>query len=197
MATPAIRELVKDHANKANLLQAARQIRWPGERLPTLIYDTIANLLPRSQTDPHLRSVFCNIISDRAVDDEPDAPPITVANTIDDEPCPPFEFAYSNRLVYGNNVRRGNPERLVRCGCVGGCKPDSKTCECVKHQRLYWKLLGYERTGFNVDENGHVIEPEFPIFECNDECGCDEGCMNRVCGDTVSREGMLTGWPAL
>ncbi|KAG1884046.1 hypothetical protein F4604DRAFT_1734514 [Suillus subluteus] len=46
---------------------------------------------------------------------------------------------------------------LKSCGCVGRCDPKSKTCG-----------------------KGSLQFFGMPIFECNDFCGCDEDCPNRV-----------------
>jgi histone-lysine N-methyltransferase SUV39H len=34
--------------------------------------------------------------------------------------------------------------------------------------------------GFVYNEKGKVLNPGYPIFECNDACECSEECMNRV-----------------
>ncbi|KAH7107900.1 SET domain-containing protein [Auriculariales sp. MPI-PUGE-AT-0066] len=195
MSDPDVQRLQRSAA----LVRAARNIRWPGETVDTLMLDAIAQLHPHNLTDPNLRAVFQATL-DRC--DEPHADlekiRITVENQIDAEPCPPFEFHYTNSLVYGNNVHRGEPARLKGCGCEGGCKPDSKTCACLRTQNMYWKIFGFA-AGFNVDAEGCVVDPGFPIFECNEACGCDETCMNRVVQrgrqySVVIRKTLRKGW---
>lgn len=163
------------------LLSAAREIRWSAEEVDTLLYDVINNLHEHNQFDPSLRRIFEHVMSVNTMHDEPNAPPITVANSINDDPCPPWEFYYTNKLFYGQNVVRGDPGKLKGCGCVGGCRPDSKTCACLRRQHRYFQLTDKSTTlGFNYDQNGQIKDSRFPVFECNDACGCDETCMNRV-----------------
>ncbi|EJD35572.1 SET domain-containing protein [Auricularia subglabra TFB-10046 SS5] len=128
-----------------------------------------------------MRQLFEHVMSVNTMHDEPDAPPITVDNKINDDPCPPWEFYYTNKLFYGQNVKRGDSAKLKGCDCVGGCRPDSKTCSCLRRQHRYLRLHGESPPlQFNYDQNGRVIYLDYPIFECNDACGCDESCMNRV-----------------
>ncbi|KZV86722.1 SET domain-containing protein [Exidia glandulosa HHB12029] len=126
-----------------------------------------------------MKDTFEQMICANTLNSEPYAPPVTVANPVDDEPCPPWEFLYTNDLKYGKHVRRGKPENLKGCNCIGGCKPGSTTCACLHRQKQYFGLFGINKE-FNYDENGRYVNDEFPIFECNDACGCDEDCMNRV-----------------
>ncbi|EJD35580.1 SET domain-containing protein [Auricularia subglabra TFB-10046 SS5] len=156
-------------------------MRWPAEEVDTLLYDVINNLHEHNQYDPSQRQVFEHVMAVNTMHDEPDAPPITVDNKFNDDPCPPWEFYYTNKLVYGQNVKRGDPKKLKGCKCVGGCRPDSKTCACLRRQHRHFQLFDETMEAqFNYDQNGRVIDPRFPIFECNDACGCDETCMNRV-----------------
>ncbi|KZV97869.1 SET domain-containing protein [Exidia glandulosa HHB12029] len=133
--------------------------------------------------DPDLRDVFLSIIQQNTLNDEPDAAAITISNTVDDDPCPPWEFAYTNRVLYGHGVRRGDKSKLQGCGCVGGCSATSASCACLHRQRRFFQLGGndFEDYGFNYNADGQVLDYRFPVFECNDECGCDpETCLNRV-----------------
>lgn len=166
---------------RAQLVRAARALRWPAEEVDTIMYDVIDNLHEHNRRDPSMRRVFENVMVSNTLHDEPDAPPITVANTVNADPCPPWEFHYTNKLLYGQNVRRGDPAKLKGCNCVGGCRPDSKTCSCLKRQYRYLRLNNdISFRGFIYNEDGTIRVLDFPIFECNDACGCDESCMNRV-----------------
>ncbi|KAL7280548.1 hypothetical protein ACG7TL_005480 [Trametes sanguinea] len=109
--------------------------------------------------------------------DEPDAPPVYIVNDIDDELTPPLEFYYSNLMWHGEGVPAPDHENLQGCNCVGPCDPASKTCACVKRQRKYWEGGS---NGFIYDSNGKLREHQYPIFECNMNCGCSEDCPNRV-----------------
>ncbi|OSD07078.1 SET domain-containing protein [Trametes coccinea BRFM310] len=109
--------------------------------------------------------------------DEPDAPPVYIVNDVDDEPTPPLEFYYSNLMWHGEGVPKPDHENLQGCDCVGPCDPTSRTCACVKRQRKYWDGGS---NGFIYDRKGKLREHEYPIFECNMNCGCSEDCPNRV-----------------
>lgn len=166
------------------LIQAARKIRWPAAEVDTLMVDLIIGMPEYYRLDPALRTTFVQMICANTLNSEPYAPPVTVANPVDDEPCPPWEFYYTNDLLYGKNVRRGDPKKLKGCDCVGGCNPNSSTCACLRRQKQYFGLAGMDEDTckFNYDDNERVVNTSFPVFECNEACGCDEDCMNRVSG---------------
>lgn len=63
--------------------------------------------------------------------------PIGVINNIDSEGAPPdMEFEYSNEMLYNLDVP--DPEKGLGCGCDGPCDPNSRTCTCLKRQKLYF-----------------------------------------------------------
>jgi hypothetical protein len=109
------------------------------------------------------------------------APPIQIWNPVDDEPCPTFEFIYSNEMYYDKDIGGPDYKNLKGCDCIGGCKPDSKTCSCLARQE-YWTAdkRDFRFKGFAYDNEGLIQDQSFPTFECNWKCGCDETCMNRV-----------------
>ncbi|KIM29229.1 hypothetical protein M408DRAFT_68124 [Serendipita vermifera MAFF 305830] len=112
--------------------------------------------------------------------DEPEAPPIDIKNEVDNDPCPPWEFLYTNLLVRGDGVPKA-PEKstLKGCSCIGGCPSDSDMCECAaKNMQLRSEVR--TTTGFLYDSEGRLREFDHPIFECNDACACAEYCNNRV-----------------
>lgn len=121
--------------------------------------------------------VFEAEIHANTADDEPYAPPIHIINEIDDEPTPPVEFYYSNLMWHGEGVPKPDHDNLHGCDCFGPCDPTSTTCACVKRQREYQ----WDQGGFIYDKKGKLRAHEYPIFECNMNCGCTEDCMNRVC----------------
>ncbi|KAF8625331.1 hypothetical protein AX17_006873 [Amanita inopinata Kibby_2008] len=145
--------------------------------LPHSLQDHINHMSEWTRLLPDMRTVFIAAIQENTAMDEPDAPPITVDNAIDDEPAPPWEFHYSNHMWHGGGVPPPDFENLVSCDCVGRCDPRSKTCACVRRQR---EALGDENMDFLYDNRGRLKEAGYPIFECNDLCGCDDDCRNRV-----------------
>jgi histone-lysine N-methyltransferase SUV39H len=132
------------------------------------------NLLAASQ---HV--IFEAAIKESTADNEPDAPAIRIFNEIDDKVTPPWEFHYTNKMWHGEGVPGPDLKTLRGCDCEGHCDPKSKTCLCVQKQSKY---LDTSRVGFVYDHRGHLIESlvNYPIFECNDFCGCGDDCQNRV-----------------
>lgn len=60
-------------------------------------------------------------------------------------PPPPFEFYYTNEMVYHKDVPE--PELGAGCGCEGPCDPDNMECLCVRRQMKYFYDVGLQ--GFN------------------------------------------------
>ncbi|KAG8934546.1 hypothetical protein FRC02_009758 [Tulasnella sp. 418] len=178
-------------------------IRWinpfddktlPAIRLPTDLQDMVNQLPPEYKMDPFNRVLFKQLIIQGTKFDEPSAPEIEIVNDVDDEPCPPFEFVWTNRMLYGEGVPRMNRD-LKGCTCIGGkCDPRSKTCACVQRQEFYYKAAGWVTNevdvvegeeedvfnGFIYDERKLLRAHAVPIWECNAACGCSEACQNRV-----------------
>lgn len=149
--------------------------------LPHIFQDYINNMPVYLRTMPAMRNVFEALIMENTVNDEPDAPNIEVQNDVDDEATPPWEFYYSNEMWLGEGVPRPDIENLVKCSCKGVCNPKSKTCACLKRQREECQDPNLE---FAYDKTGKLQIPGYPIFECNDLCGCGDKCRNRVSGHT-------------
>ncbi|PVG00089.1 SET domain-containing protein [Serendipita vermifera] len=130
--------------------------------------------------------------------DEPEAPPITVKNLIDDEPCPVWEFFYTNKFVRGDGVPKPpSPDQRTGCSCIGGCKDDSSSCACALAQEKYGKE--YDVQGFLYDQDGCLKFIGPPILECNEACSCADYCVNRVAGRgrryrVEIRKTEKTGW---
>ncbi|KAJ6551653.1 SET domain-containing protein [Mycena capillaripes] len=127
----------------------------------------------------HLRRLFESAIRENTAEDEPDAPAIEIINEVDSEPCPPWEFYYTNRLWLADGIDPPDMSQLVGCDCKGKCDPKSTTCSCLRRQKEY--LKSYFDSGFAYDNKGRLRMPGVPIFECNSLCGCDDDeCRNRV-----------------
>lgn len=131
-----------------------------------------------------LRDMFESAIIQNTAEDEPDAPDIRLVNNVDEEPTPPFEFYYTNRLYHSDPVPPPDYKNLKGCTCIGTCDPNSKTCACIKRQIDAFIGTENEHNGFLYDERGRLLRHEYPIYECNDACGCTEACRNRVSADS-------------
>jgi histone-lysine N-methyltransferase SUV39H len=125
--------------------------------------------------------MFEDMITKNTVEDEPNAPCVRVINAIDDEPSPPWEFYYSNKVFYEPGLLPPNKDELVSCNCIGGCRPDSKTCACLKKQNKAWDKDDSWESGFAYGPDGAIRGHGIPVFECNENCLCDADCCNRVC----------------
>lgn len=155
--------------------------------LPHELQDRV-NALPQSYRHSHQATVLFEAMIDEAMDDELGAPPISIINEVTDEGAPPWEFVYTNQMWYGEGIPAPDIKNLKSCGCVGRCDPKSKTCECAKRQRQHLKRYiangtipgTWNGVPFLYDNKGSLQFFEIPIFECNDFCGCDEDCPNRV-----------------
>ncbi|EJD04424.1 uncharacterized protein FOMMEDRAFT_167613 [Fomitiporia mediterranea MF3/22] len=139
------------------------------------------NYFPAWGRNPRLlKDMFEQAILQNTNDDEPNAPAIQIINNVDDQPAPPFEFYYTNRLYHHENVPPPDYENLQGCGCMGKCDPQSATCACLHRQLAIFRGQDNYHEGFVYDDKGRAQIQGFPIFECNDACGCDEDCTNRV-----------------
>ncbi|PIL36073.1 histone methyltransferase [Ganoderma sinense ZZ0214-1] len=145
------------------------------ENIPHDLHDRLNALPPSARHASNLQAIFEAEIAANTAEDEPNAPPIRVTNDVDDEPTPPMEFYYSNLMWHSTEVPRPDFDALKGCGCVGACNPNSKTCTCVQRQKEQCdKLAGF------LYQKGKLISHEYPIFECNINCGCSDDCPNRV-----------------
>ncbi|THH04749.1 hypothetical protein EW145_g5290 [Phellinidium pouzarii] len=148
--------------------------------IPKELVNEVNDMPTWSRNPDVLRQVFESVIMTNTTHDEPEAPYIRVINNIDDDPTPPFEFYYTNYLWHGEGVPPPDYDNLQGCTCIGKCNPRSKTCACVKRQKAAITATGHTWDGFVYDKDGHLREHGFPIFECNDACGCTDDCTNRV-----------------
>lgn len=172
------RMLMKEYANHHVL----------AKDLPHELQDRINALSSRARREGNMQvKLFEQAIIENTFEDEPHAPSICIINEFDDELTPPLEFHYSNLMWHGEGVPKPDVANLQGCGCIGPCDPKSKTCRCLVHQKQYWS----DGPGFLYQEEGRNKGQlkifDYPIFECNDFCGCSEDCPNRVrrlCIDT-------------
>ena len=124
------------------------------------------------------KEMFEAVIYENTYDDEPSAPRISIVNDVDGdlEVTPAWEFHYSNHIWHSDNVPPADLANLRGCDCEGYCDPNSQTCSCLKRQQEYSGHI----PGFIYDDKSRLKQRGFPIFECNDLCGCLDGCRNRV-----------------
>jgi histone-lysine N-methyltransferase SUV39H len=140
---------------------------------------------PYTQMMGGMRDLFEAMVLENTVDDEPDAPPIELQNDVDEEPTPPWEFYYTNKMWHGEGVPPPDVKNLISCSCKGVCDPRSKTCACLMNQR---NVAADPYLEFAYDKAGRLKIPGYPVFECNDLCGCGDECRNRVgCDELMLR----------
>lgn len=155
--------------------------KYPGEKLDTRIIDMM-NALPEPwKRDVTTKINFESYMMSSVSTYNPWSPPIKVINTIDAQPNPPWEFVYTERMVYGNGVKKPTREerRTMGCECYPYCKPDDRNCACLRRQEKYGREV--ELKGFRYKRDGLLpFTGPVPIFECTDGCRCNEDCPNRV-----------------
>ncbi|KAG5721632.1 Histone-lysine N-methyltransferase, H3 lysine-9 specific [Termitomyces sp. T112] len=147
--------------------------------LPHTLQDTINSFSEAGRRHISLRTVMEAAIRENTAEDEPDAPLIEIINEVDDDPTPPWEFHYSNKMWFGEDVPLPDLTKVVHCNCVGRCDPKIKPCACAERQRD-WVDGMFQSPDFLYDGKGHVKATDYPVFECNDLCGCSDECRNRV-----------------
>ncbi|KAG8720934.1 hypothetical protein FRC08_017171 [Ceratobasidium sp. 394] len=178
--------------------QPAENPTIPGEELETWRVDIINNSYP-GRSGP--RGTFEGFMDEAMRENEPCAPAIPVENRVDDQPCPPWEFIYCNRVLYGQNVPRPDHDALVGCNCLGPCNPNNKDCSCVQKQEA-WLAASQglsDYSGFAFDENSRIRFHHGAVFGCNSKCTCDLECRNKVWQQgrkhkVVLRKTKLKGW---
>ncbi|KAH7885160.1 hypothetical protein F5I97DRAFT_2031415 [Phlebopus sp. FC_14] len=147
------------------------------------------NALPIEYRNSDFARVVLEAVIQEAMDNEPDAPPIEIyQNNIGEETTPPWEFVYTNHMWFGEGVPPPDIKNLKSCGCIGRCDPKSKTCACAKRQYEWAKPYiadgtfpsSWQGSPFVYDNKGLLQMFGCPIFECNQFCGCDDDCPNRV-----------------
>jgi [histone H3]-lysine9 N-trimethyltransferase SUV39H len=185
LSPPPIPVSVKREIQKVTF-EMSRLFNEPSFKTSEDIPDVIEPHL-NSLTQRQLRLADAKLIFEMkmAEAEDPDAPPIKIFNPIegDKEPCPPFEFIYTNEMYHDKETGGPDHKNLKGCDCVGACDPNSKTCSCVIRQE-YWTadVNNPHSNGFAYESDGRMKDglQSYPIFECNWKCGCDETCTNRV-----------------
>ncbi|KAI5823669.1 hypothetical protein K523DRAFT_286400 [Schizophyllum commune Tattone D] len=105
-------------------------------------------------------------------------PPMRIINEVDGDATPPWEFHYSNVMWHGKHVPKPNRKDRVGCGCIGDCS-SNRYCACLKEQRRWTETWGLKGFAYDKDKRLIIFE-QLPVFECNELCGCDDNCRNRV-----------------
>ncbi|TFK90557.1 SET domain-containing protein, partial [Polyporus arcularius HHB13444] len=164
--------------DKRRIAKEFAPITQLAEDIPHDLHDRLNSLPPSARRAGNMQVlIFEAEIRANTAEDEPNAPPIRIINEVDDEPTPPLEFYYSNLMWHGKGVPKPDYDALQGCGCNGPCDPLSKTCACVRRQKSF---LDGPSSGFLYDKKGKLKLHDYPIFECNMNCGCSDDCPNRV-----------------
>lgn len=160
------------------LLEFAPKVFYSRD-IPHAVQDLMNTMEPYYRRSIMAREMFEAVIYENTSEDEPKAPRISIINDVDDdlEVTPAWEFYYSNRIWHSDGVPPPDLSNLRGCDCEGYCDPKSQTCSCLKRQQEHSEHI----SGFIYDDKGRLKQRGFPIFECNDLCGCLDGCRNRVC----------------
>ncbi|CAN7017778.1 unnamed protein product [Brassica oleracea var. botrytis] len=98
----------------------------------------------------------------------------------------PWEcFTYVTKPMLNPSVDLAKEKLQLRCGCPGSvCSP--VTCDHVylfgndfeESRDIYGKSM---RCRFPYDDKERIIlEEGYPVYECNELCGCSRTCHNRV-----------------
>ncbi len=158
------------------IMREYANVRLRARDIPHRIQDFMNTLSPlMKQTPEYERNIFKAIIRRNTADVEPHAPEIDIINEVDNESCPSLEFYYTNYMWHSDSVPSLDTSQLKGCGCYPVCLPDS-SCSCLKRQQEFYDE---NMSGFNYSR-GHLRYEEYPVFECNALCGCEDDCRNRV-----------------
>ncbi|CAE6505965.1 unnamed protein product [Rhizoctonia solani] len=164
--------------------QVKDEVLIQGDKLVTWRVDLVNSMPESYRKNGGARAVFEAYMDDAMRLTEPCASAIKVENTVDSEPCPPWEFVYYNTMLYGANVPKPDLDALEGCDCLGPCDPENQDCACVRRQERYYAELGGEATadttGFACTENGMIKYHSGAVFGCNSRCSCDLECSNKV-----------------
>lgn len=100
---------------------------------------------------------------------DPGSALVSVENNVDLEKCPKdFKFIqdYINTITSINVT----PEPVTFCSCKEDCYNTRSDC-CPNDSDGRFAYSRYKRL---------ILEPGYPIFECNDKCSCPKTCTNRI-----------------
>ncbi|KAJ4902855.1 Histone-lysine N-methyltransferase SUVR5 [Raphanus sativus] len=115
--------------------------------------------------------------------------PVPISCVVDEDllnPEKPWEsFTYVTKPMLNPSADLANENVQLTCGCSGSvCSP--ATCDHVylfgndfeEARDIYGKSM---RCRFPYDDKERIIlEEGYPVYECNDLCGCSRTCQNRV-----------------
>ncbi|KAF8308267.1 SET domain-containing protein [Clavulina sp. PMI_390] len=110
------------------------------------------------------------------------APRIYIINDVDAEPCPPMDFLFTNKLIFGEGVP-DLTKNAGGCTCEGVCEPLAGKCLCAGLQAAYYDAAHDGetlQTGWMYTEDGRLKEFNTRVVECNEHCGCSPDCYNKV-----------------
>jgi histone-lysine N-methyltransferase SUV39H len=165
-------------ADARKYLQRAR--KYHRDELDSSFTDRMRDRPIEFQRSTYNRDIYESWILQSTLD-EPNAPPIGVKNTVDEEPCPEWEYFYTNKMIRGDGVPKPlSSNKREGCSCIGGCYSDINICACAARQEPYNHAVREDLHGFLYNEHGQLQEFQLPVFECNDACSCAEYCHNRV-----------------
>ncbi|KAL9933049.1 hypothetical protein V8E36_008304 [Tilletia maclaganii] len=140
---------------------------------------------------------------------ERSAADITLSNDIDAEPCPPWDWCFTDKYIADNltSQRDEADESVEKATPLRGCSCDDDscdpaTCECFARLKLMDPITWSAETDFAYNRFGRLRNGHFEqcvILECNDSCGCSASCRNRLVqhGRTVPLDVFKTahcGW---
>lgn len=178
----ACSEWAREMATKMEPALAIKYLRKAAEHRKDPLDSSFSDRMRAQPTAYQLASYNRRIFESWIINstmNEPEAPPIDVKNIVDDDPCPSWDFTYTNLLVRGDGVPKPpKASDLEGCGCVGGCRSDADACSCAQRNMQFAEAR--DTTGFLYDSQGCLQEFQFPIFECNEACSCADYCNNRV-----------------
>ena len=173
------------------------------EDLPSEPFDPKKLVPPKDQAHNVLNQKFDDAIQ----------PPVTFVNQIDDKQLSgKFQFIKSSIRRPGVDHEPFEDPRYA-CRCIGGCRNDSCSCLVTDEEEDDFgdrlnpavKIVPYQRVQL---ANGHTMSvlretymqnelrngEKSEILECNQYCGCDDNCWNRVVqkGRTIPLEIFMT-----
>lgn len=104
--------------------------------------------------------------------------PITLSNEFHaNSPSPPLDFEFIDHLRYGRGIEPYDINFATFCGCSSGRCSSNATCSCVRDSEDQAVEMRYNEQGLLKDSGN-----DRAIYECNDNCGCEPGCLNHVVG---------------
>lgn len=96
------------------------------------------------------------------------------------------DFKFIEQNILGEGVELAGQDFQTGCDCDDseGCL--DKECECLDEIDTEGKLPGAKINAYHVKGDrkdclrGEMLRSRFPIYECNERCGCGDDCANKV-----------------